>query len=151
MPERSNEGAARTAPGPLALPLAAAALVGAGLLLSGAVAPTLALAAAGLVALAGAGLRFAFGGRGVEPPSPPDPLADAMDQILEQNHDASSALSTALLDAEFLVKLSNGSSDAQVREVASELIGSLQRLKAHVDETRRLGQSCRGAAAAPPL
>lgn len=85
-----------------------------------------------------------------EPAPGPDPMADAMTRMLEKNHDASTALSTALLDAEFLVKLSRGSSDAQVGEVASELIGSLRRLKVHVDETRRLGQSCRGAPP-PPL
>ena len=76
----------------------------------------------------------------------PDPkreqLADALFQIMEHNHVASSELSTALLDAEYLVKLSHSSADAQIREVAAELVGSLHRLKSLVIETRRIGQSC---------
>ena len=84
----------------------------------------------------------ALRGRATEPDRERDPLADALFQIMEHNHVASSELSTALLDAEYLVKLSHSSADAQIREVAAELLGSLHRLKSLVIETRRIGQSC---------
>ncbi len=76
----------------------------------------------------------------------PDPwreqLADALFPIMEHNHVASSELSTALIDAEYLERLSHGSADPQAREVVAELVGSLHRLKSLVVETRRVGQSC---------
>ncbi len=84
----------------------------------------------------------ALRGRPTEPDRERDQLADALFQIMEHNHVASSALSAALIDAEYLVRLSHGSADSQVREVAAELVGSLHRLKGLVAETRRVGQSC---------
>ncbi len=67
-------------------------------------------------------------------------LSAAILRILELNHDASSALSAGLIDAELLMKLTGESSGDQVREVASELVVSLFRLKDLIDETRRVGQ-----------
>ncbi len=68
-------------------------------------------------------------------------LSAAILRILELNHDASSALSAALIDAELLTKLKGESSGDQVREVAAELAVSLLRLKDLIDATRRVGQS----------
>jgi hypothetical protein len=68
-------------------------------------------------------------------------LSTAILKILELNHDASSALSAALIDAEFLTKLKAESPPDQVREVASEVAVSLLRLKDLINETRRIGQS----------
>ena len=84
----------------------------------------------------------ALRGRPTEPDRERDQLADALFQIMEHNHVASSELSTALLDAEYLVKLNHSSADDQIREVGAELVGSLHRLKSLVIETRRIGQSC---------
>jgi len=82
-------------------------------------------------------------------------LSGAILKMLELNHDASSALSAALIDAEFLTKLKADSPPDQVREVASEVAASLFRLKDLIGETRRIGQSfgepeTSAAAAEPP-
>ena len=76
-------------------------------------------------------------------------LSSAILKMLELNHDASSALSAALIDAEFLTELKEASPPDQVREVASDVAVSLFRLKDLIDETRRIGQSFGEPEAAP--
>ena len=61
--------------------------------------------------------------------------------MLELNHDASSALSAALIDAEYLTTLKGEGQEDQLREVTSELAVSLSRLKQLIDEIRGVGQS----------
>lgn len=68
-------------------------------------------------------------------------IACPMLGVARENHAASSALSAALIDAEFLAKLSRTASD-QVREVATELLVSLGRVREHMDATARLVSSC---------
>ncbi len=68
-------------------------------------------------------------------------LSAAVLRILELNHDASSALSAALINAEHLMKLKEDPSGDQIREVASELAVSLFRLRDLLSETREVGQS----------
>ena len=73
-------------------------------------------------------------------------LSAALLEILERNHDASNALSTSLLSAEFLVAITK-SEPADERErdeahdVALQLQSALSRLKRLVDDTRRVGNS----------
>jgi CheY-like chemotaxis protein len=76
----------------------------------------------------------------------PGPLSGPMLGVAREIHAASSALGTALIDAEFLVKLSRTASN-EVREVAAELLASLGRLRGHVDAVAHLVGSC-GASAA---
>jgi len=71
-----------------------------------------------------------------------DRLAAALREILERNHDAASALSTALLDAQFLARGACASEDER-RDVTSELAASLLRLRDLLDETTRLARSGR--------
>ena len=68
-------------------------------------------------------------------------LSAALLRILELNHDATSALSAALIDSAHLMELKEDPSVDQIREVASEIAVSLFRLRDLLGETREVGQS----------
>jgi two-component system C4-dicarboxylate transport sensor histidine kinase DctB len=73
-------------------------------------------------------------------------LSAALLGILERNHDASNALSTSLLSANFLVDVTKTEplderERDEAHEVAVQLRAALARLKGLVDDTRRLGKS----------
>jgi two-component system C4-dicarboxylate transport sensor histidine kinase DctB len=76
-------------------------------------------------------------------------LSAALGEILETNHDAGNALSTSLINANFVVELAKklppGAKEADdLQQVAHTLQRSLERLKRLVDETRQVGQERRG-------
>src|SRR5262245_711141 len=79
-------------------------------------------------------------------------LSSALLEILERNHDASSALSTSLINADVLVQLCKGGTPNaadgdELLEIATGLRDAMRRLQRIVEETRRLGQESGGIAA----
>jgi signal transduction histidine kinase len=70
-------------------------------------------------------------------------LNDAILRILQNNHDASNALSTALLNAQMLVQnlddLGDDDGAERFKDLSGDLLDSLLRLRSLVDETRAVG------------